>query len=109
MKKRALGGLLLAVIASNSWAGAIYKGLIRPHFWYDSLYLTMMPGGETSGTPACTRVYYRLVAAPGSDAFKQTYAMLLASWMAQRPVELRGTGECTSEGDETIFAVYPIP
>lgn len=108
MKRRALGGLLLALLATDSLAGGIYKGLVRPHFWNGDLYLTMPLGGESSGQPACaTRAVYRLWATPGTDAFKQTYAMLLAAWMAQTPVELRGTGGCTNEGDESIFAVYP--
>lgn len=107
MKGRVLVSLTLLMVSSISWAGGVYKGYVRPHYWTDSLYLMLMPGGTSVGQTCSRPTTFRLQSAPGSEAFKATYAMLLAAWFAQQPVELRGTGQCSSEGDEFIFAVYP--
>lgn len=107
MHGKALALLMLFAIAHGAEAGT-YSGLVKPFLYYNSLYLGAS-ATQMSSRPACaTRNYVRLQESDPNDAiFKSKLAILLASWLADRPVVLSGTGTCTGEGDELIFVVTP--
>lgn len=107
MHSKVLALLVLLAIAHGAEAGT-YSGLVKPFFYSNSLYLDATTT-QMSNRPACaTRNYVRLQESDPNDAiFKSKLAILLASWLADRPVVLSGTGTCTGEGDELIFAVTP--
>ena len=108
MNKSIIIVVVLLILSTNAFAGGKYIGTVRPYFYDERLYLAPV-SIEIINKPACaTRGLLRLQEMDLSDpVFKYKYAMLLASWIAEREVELRGTGECTSEGDEIIFVVKP--
>jgi hypothetical protein len=97
-------GIALLVAATAAHAGGTYVGRIRP-VHYGVLYLDAT-ATQVSNRPACaTRGYVRLQENPTDAAYKEKFSMILAAWMAEKPLVLSGTGTCTSEGDEIIFVV----
>jgi hypothetical protein len=79
-------------------------GLVRI-VHYGSLYLDAS-ATQMSGKPACaTRMFVRLQEATSDQAYRDKFAMLLAAWLAEKPVSRTGIGSCTSEGDEIINVV----
>lgn len=99
------------VLSMTAHAGGAYVGKAKPWYYSNSLYIDI---GQTtmSNRPTCaTRTYVRLQEDDGNNQtdpiYKNKFAILLSAWMAQRNVSLSGTGNCTSEGDEIVFAVRP--
>ena len=109
MKKSIFLFLILLFLSQYAYAGGTYIGKVRPHFWGGGLYLTPI-NAQVLNKPLCaTRDVLRLQEFDLNDpAFKSKYAMLLASWMSGKEVKLYGTGDCTAEGDEKIFVIYPL-
>jgi len=101
--------LVLLGFASTSHAGGRYIGKARPYYWSGSLYIAPVDSQKSSVPDCATRHLLRLKETdPASPVFNNKFAILLAAWMAGRDVDLRGTGECTSEGDEIIYVVIPL-
>ncbi|MCL6270750.1 hypothetical protein M3P05_12530 [Sansalvadorimonas sp. 2012CJ34-2] len=97
--------ILLSTV--NVYAGT-YTGKVRPYFWNDSLYLEPLSSGVDK--PSCVK--RRLLRLKSNNiesvAFTLKYSMLLSAWMNNKEVKLHGTNECTSEGDEIIYAIVPM-
>lgn len=93
--------------ADTAFAGT-YSGMAKPFYYGSSLYIDVT-GTQMSSRPACaTRNYVDLQETdPTSQVFKNKLALLLAAWYSGQPIILTGTGNCTGEGDEIIFEVYP--
>jgi hypothetical protein len=104
--KRLFKILIACALSMGLWTTAYagtYTGLIKP-YWYSNVLYILVPVNASCST----RNLVRLVETdPNDPVFKAKYAMLLASWIAQRPVTLTGSGVCTGEGDEWITAVNP--
>jgi hypothetical protein len=107
MKWKLAIGIASLMAAQAAFAGGSYLGMVKP-VHYGSLYL-LVSGTQMSGRPACaTRAYVRLQEDPSSSVYREKFAMILSAWMAEKPIALYGTGNCTSEGDEIIYVVsYP--
>ena len=104
MNRKVLASLALLACAPCAHAGGQYIGLVKP-VHYGILYLDASQT-QMSGRPSCaTRTYVHLQEAPTDPAYKEKFSMLLGAWLADRPVALYGTGNCTSEGDEIIYVV----
>ncbi len=104
-----LAGALLAS-AFTTHAATVngnYVGLARPYFYGDNLYIDGALLTKTGGPACATRNILNLAIDANSANFKSEYAMLLAMWVAGKPVNIVGTGTCTGEGDETILQVWP--
>jgi hypothetical protein len=97
-------GIALLTATQAAHAGGSYVGLVKP-VHYGVLYLDAS-ATQMSNRPACaTRGYVRLQEVPTDAAYKEKFAIILSAWIADRPLVLAGTGNCTSEGDEIIFVV----
>jgi hypothetical protein len=97
----------MAVIPAAN-AGGTYTGMVRPLLYSNTLYLNIS-ATEMSGRPACaTRNVVRLREDPTDIVHKNKYALILASWFAEKPLRLSGDGVCTAEGDE-IIGVIELP
>jgi len=105
---KALVVFLLGLLTTSSAFAGTYSGVIMPYWYHDALYIGI-GGSSASGIPACsTRSIVKLAETdPNDPVYKAKYAMLLGSWLAQRPVTLVGWGTCTVEGDEIIYEIYP--
>ena len=91
--------------ASLATAGGTYVGPVQIVYYSNTLYLEAS-ATQMSNRPACaTRNYVRLQEADTDPVFKNKLAIILAAWYAGRTLTLSGTGQCTGEGDELIFAV----
>ena len=93
--------------AGTAFAGT-YSGMAKPFYFSNNLYIDVS-AAQMSNRPACaTRNYVDLQETdPTSQIFKNKLAFLLTAWYSGQPIILTGTGNCTSEGDEIIFEVYP--
>ena len=99
----ALAALLFHIHTAR--ADGQYVGMVKPLHYGASVYLDIS-ASQATGRPGCaTRPYVRLQEAPTNQAYKEKFAMILAAWLAGRPVELLGNGTCTDEGDEIIYMV----
>jgi hypothetical protein len=102
--KQTAVAIVLWIATQNALAGGAYIGMVKP-LHYAGLYLDAS-ATQMSGRPVCATRNYVVLAEPVSDpVFKSKFAMLLAAWLAEKPVYLAGTGNCTSEGDEIIYVV----
>lgn len=99
--------VVLLFMADFSFASK-YVGKVRPYYWGSTLYIALVDVEKTDVPECATRNIVRLQESDQNSAvFKNKFSILLASWMAGTDVDLRGTGNCTSEGDEIIFVVVP--
>ena len=98
----------LAVIACGTANAGTYIGKALPYWYYNGLYINI-DGTQMINRPACsTRPLVRLAEGdPNDPIFKAKFAVLLSSWMADKPVNLQGAGTCSGEGDEIINIVLP--
>ena len=108
MRRYLFALMLCASMTLPAYAGS-YNGMAKPYFWANGLYIDVA-ATQMSNRPACaTR---NLVILEESDynstLFKSKFAILLSSWLAGKPVYLQGTGLCSGEGDEIVFAVSPL-
>lgn len=100
--------LALSFISINALADSRYFGKVRPYYWGDSLYIALVDVQKTDVPTCATRNVVRLQETDQNSApFKNKFSILLAAWMAGKDVDLRGTGLCTSNGDEYIYVVIP--
>ncbi|TVZ40605.1 hypothetical protein P886_5039 [Alteromonadaceae bacterium 2753L.S.0a.02] len=100
--------IFLGCYSSFALSGGRYVGKLRPHFWNSSLYLYPVDADKTDVPDCATRELVRLQETDiNSSIYAQKYSMILAAWMAGKKMDVRGTGNCTGEGDEIIFAVIP--
>jgi hypothetical protein len=83
-----------------------HTGIFKPNY-YGSLYIDAS-ATQMADRPACAnRTYLHLVEAESDAVFKNKLAMILAAWLADKPLTMVGTGTCTSEGDEIVSIVAP--
>ena len=110
MKKLYIKAVLLIyiIVGGYSYAGT-YEGLMRPHFWNSSLYITPLKYTATDKPNCATRSLLRLQEMDiNSEIFQLKYSMILSHWLAGKPLQFIGSGDCTSEGDETIRHIIPL-
>jgi len=70
-----------------------------------NLYLKLSSVTIDNPSSCMKRGLLQLKEAPSEGIFKYKYSMLLSAWIANKPIKLIGTGECTSQGDEKIYVV----
>lgn len=106
--KKVLMAIALYSVAGYGVAGE-YTGVIQPYYYSNGLYINIT-GATMANRPACaTRNLVRLQESdPNDPIYKNKFSMLLASYMAGKKIYLRGTDQCTAEGDEIIFMVSPL-
>jgi len=99
---------ILMCLPLVSQAGGKYVGKVRPYYFNNVLYLEPV-SVEKDSVPSCAKRSLLQLQETDQDGavFKNKFSILLASWMAERDVELRGNGDCSAEGDEYIFVVIP--
>lgn len=104
MNCKLLTGIALLALTQAAHAGGSYIGRVRP-VHYGTLYLDVS-ATQMSNRPACaTRGYVRLQESQTDASYREKFSMILAAWLADKPLSLAGTGSCTSEGDEIIYVV----
>lgn len=107
MMRRMILMLLLTSLPGAVLAGE-YSGVVKPYWWWNSLYIDISSASVTNKPACATRTVVRLAEFdPNDPVFKSKYTTLLAAWMAGRSVYLRGWDTCTTEGDEIVQVVVP--
>lgn len=101
-------GVLTATMGCGSAIAGTYSGMAKPYFYSDALYIDIS-ATQMAGRPACATRNIVILQEPDytSPSFKAKFAILLSSWLADKPVVLTGTGACSGQGDEIILAVSP--
>ena len=106
MKNWKLYGLIF-FISSNCFASGSYTGKLQPYFYNNTLYLIPVES-QILNKPVCaTRSYIRLPDQTGDPTFNAKYSLILAYWTSKQELVIRGTGNCTGEGDEIIRSILP--
>ena len=98
---------MTAFITLPSFAGSQTGLVTNINVRTDGLHWFTL-SGDRGAMPACTqeRFTYWMIKDENSTYGKSQFSMLLAAYMAQKPVTILGTGNCTRWGDgEDINAV----
>jgi hypothetical protein len=82
-------------------------GKLQPFYYNNTLYLIPIESQILNKPDCATRRYIRLPDTAESPTFNSKFSIILAAWMSKQEVEVRGTGQCTSEGDEIIRSIKP--
>ena len=91
----------------NRAFGGVYRGKVRPFYVDDNLFLQPIDPKVSNRASCAARSLLRLDGERTSLEFRNKFAILLDSWVADREVVLIGKGTCSIQGDELIFAVIP--
>jgi hypothetical protein len=97
--------LVMTSLLYTSTNAATYTGTFKPYWYNDSMYIRMISVTTENPASCMKRGLLQLQEAPSNEIFKYKYSMLLSAWMANKSIKLVGTGECTWQGDEKIYAV----
>jgi hypothetical protein len=107
MKLKIIVTLLSMMVSFFASANGSYVGKLQPFYYSNSLYLVPVES-QILNKPVCaTRHYLRLPNADDSPTFNAKFSIILAAWMSKQELEVTGTGQCTSEGDEIIRSIKP--